>query len=323
MAIRAGRDCRGWRARWDCRRAQISKRPCFASRAKGGCCEDSSPVQLHQLRAGSPSNGATAGCWRAFIGSRSARCARRFSLSHELNSCAGCCAGNTLPQGRRCCERGVLEVIRQLQGFEAPASAWEPQILARRVAGYDPQNARSALPDGRGGLGTIVTASGDPGARRRLYRTTHWNLSKACHPERSEESRSVTSKATSFPRKRESNPSNGMERRAARRQVPVPGHGRPGGRCHDDHSRRHDRGSTQSSVSIEQLLGKFIFGNLALEARRDGGAAPAGAEMSFSPPPRWPAADGTVSPAAKKCACWRRTTPSSRKLCRTYSRTPY
>jgi ATP-dependent Lhr-like helicase len=36
-------------------------------------------------------------------------------------------------------ERGTLEVIRQLQGFEAPASAWEPQILARRIAAYDPQ----------------------------------------------------------------------------------------------------------------------------------------------------------------------------------------
>jgi ATP-dependent Lhr-like helicase len=36
-------------------------------------------------------------------------------------------------------ERGVLEVIRQLQGFEAPANAWEPHILAPRVAGYDPQ----------------------------------------------------------------------------------------------------------------------------------------------------------------------------------------
>ena len=36
-------------------------------------------------------------------------------------------------------ERGALEVIRQLQGFEAPASAWEPQILARRIAAYDPQ----------------------------------------------------------------------------------------------------------------------------------------------------------------------------------------
>jgi len=36
-------------------------------------------------------------------------------------------------------ERGVLEVIRQLQGFEAPANAWESQILAHRVADYDPQ----------------------------------------------------------------------------------------------------------------------------------------------------------------------------------------
>ncbi|MGA2075699.1 MAG: DEAD/DEAH box helicase [Terriglobia bacterium] len=36
-------------------------------------------------------------------------------------------------------ERGVLEVIRRLQGFEAPANAWESQILARRVADYDSQ----------------------------------------------------------------------------------------------------------------------------------------------------------------------------------------
>jgi len=36
-------------------------------------------------------------------------------------------------------ERGTLEVIRQLQGFEAPANAWEREILARRLAGYDPQ----------------------------------------------------------------------------------------------------------------------------------------------------------------------------------------
>ncbi len=35
--------------------------------------------------------------------------------------------------------RGVLEVIRQLQGFEAPANAWESHILAARLAGYDPQ----------------------------------------------------------------------------------------------------------------------------------------------------------------------------------------
>jgi ATP-dependent Lhr-like helicase len=36
-------------------------------------------------------------------------------------------------------ERGTLEVLRQLQGFEVPANAWERQVLARRVANYDPK----------------------------------------------------------------------------------------------------------------------------------------------------------------------------------------
>ena len=35
-------------------------------------------------------------------------------------------------------ERGILDVLRQLQGFEAPANAWESEILKRRVADYDP-----------------------------------------------------------------------------------------------------------------------------------------------------------------------------------------
>jgi ATP-dependent Lhr-like helicase len=36
-------------------------------------------------------------------------------------------------------ERGTLEVLRQLQGFEIPANAWERQVLARRVNDYDPK----------------------------------------------------------------------------------------------------------------------------------------------------------------------------------------
>jgi ATP-dependent Lhr-like helicase len=36
-------------------------------------------------------------------------------------------------------EGGLLEVIGQLAGFEAPAAAWESEILARRVAGYRPE----------------------------------------------------------------------------------------------------------------------------------------------------------------------------------------
>jgi hypothetical protein len=35
---------------------------------------------------------------------------------------------------------GVLQVIRQLQGFEIPASAWEPSVFSRRVALYSPKN---------------------------------------------------------------------------------------------------------------------------------------------------------------------------------------
>ncbi|MBI3679674.1 MAG: DEAD/DEAH box helicase [Acidobacteria bacterium] len=34
---------------------------------------------------------------------------------------------------------GLMAVIRQLEGYEAPAAAWETQVLARRVAGYAPE----------------------------------------------------------------------------------------------------------------------------------------------------------------------------------------
>jgi ATP-dependent Lhr-like helicase len=36
-------------------------------------------------------------------------------------------------------ERGTMEVLRQLQGFEIPANAWERQVLARRIVDYDPK----------------------------------------------------------------------------------------------------------------------------------------------------------------------------------------
>jgi len=36
-------------------------------------------------------------------------------------------------------ERGTLEALRQIQGFEAPANSWEPQILKRRIADFDPK----------------------------------------------------------------------------------------------------------------------------------------------------------------------------------------
>jgi ATP-dependent Lhr-like helicase len=76
-------------------------------------------------------------------------------------------------------ERGVLEVIRQLQGFEAPANAWEPHLLAPRVAGYDPQLLDQLCLTGTVGWGRLSphpatlepvasgSAAGDSPPRRR------------------------------------------------------------------------------------------------------------------------------------------------------------
>jgi ATP-dependent Lhr-like helicase len=44
-------------------------------------------------------------------------------------------ASGTQVQG----ERATLDVLRQLQGFEIPASAWERHILDRRISHYDPR----------------------------------------------------------------------------------------------------------------------------------------------------------------------------------------
>jgi ATP-dependent Lhr-like helicase len=43
---------------------------------------------------------------------------------------------HVLPDTRREGRRGVLSVVEQLQGFELAAAAWEPHVLAARVAGY-------------------------------------------------------------------------------------------------------------------------------------------------------------------------------------------
>ena len=42
------------------------------------------------------------------------------------------------PQSQLGGEEGVLEALRQLEGFEAPAIEWERTLLPARVAGADP-----------------------------------------------------------------------------------------------------------------------------------------------------------------------------------------
>jgi ATP-dependent Lhr-like helicase len=126
-------------------------------------------------------------------------------------------------------ERGLLEVIRQLQGFEAPASAWEPHILAPRVAAYDPQLLDRLCLTGAVGWGRLSPHPATLEPCEASPAPLPSDLTKACHsepirghPERSEgspqfaqgklreESRSVPLKATSFPRKRESSWSTGL-----------------------------------------------------------------------------------------------------------------
>ena len=52
-------------------------------------------------------------------------------------------------------EHGTLEVIRQLQGFEIPASSWERFVLARRVSDYDPANLDQLCLSGAVGWGRL------------------------------------------------------------------------------------------------------------------------------------------------------------------------
>jgi ATP-dependent Lhr-like helicase len=70
-------------------------------------------------------------------------------------------------------ERGLLAVLQLIQGFEAPASAWEPQLLARRVAQYDPAWLDALCLSGAVGWGrlsphpaTLEPVSADGPARR-------------------------------------------------------------------------------------------------------------------------------------------------------------
>ena len=76
-------------------------------------------------------------------------------------------------------ERATLEVLRQLEGFEIPANAWERQVLARRVADYDPKWLDQLCLTGAVGWGrlsphpaTLEASNGDQPSRRRVIPTS-------------------------------------------------------------------------------------------------------------------------------------------------------
>ena len=78
-------------------------------------------------------------------------------------------------------EQGLLEALRGLEGFEAPAAEWERSILPQRVAGYDPRWLDALCLTGAVGWGRISphaafadVASGGNGTRgpRRVVPTS-------------------------------------------------------------------------------------------------------------------------------------------------------
>jgi len=73
-------------------------------------------------------------------------------------------------------ERGTLEAIRQVQGFETPANSWERQILKSRIADYDPKVLDQLCLTGAVGWGRLsphpATLEAVTDGRRRVIPTS-------------------------------------------------------------------------------------------------------------------------------------------------------
>jgi ATP-dependent Lhr-like helicase len=73
-------------------------------------------------------------------------------------------------------ERGLLEIVRQLQGFEIPANAWERQILPARTKDYDPAHLDHLCMTGAVGWGRLsphpATLEATAGGNRRVVPTS-------------------------------------------------------------------------------------------------------------------------------------------------------
>src|SRR5208283_3686397 len=80
------------------------------------------------------------------------------------------------PQSQLSGERGLLEALRQLQGFEIPANAWEKHILAARMNNYDPSALDQLCLTGAAGWGRLsphpATLEESGEGRRRVVPTS-------------------------------------------------------------------------------------------------------------------------------------------------------
>lgn len=105
-------------------------------------------------------------------------------------------------------ERGTLEVLQQLQGFEAQANSWERQILARRIADYDPKLLDRLCLTGAVGWGRLSPHPSmleeQDSIRRRIIPTSvapiaffiredaEWMISRHTEPDQSSEPRGLS-----------------------------------------------------------------------------------------------------------------------------------
>jgi ATP-dependent Lhr-like helicase len=80
------------------------------------------------------------------------------------------------PQSQLSGERGLLEAVRQLQGFEIPANAWEKQVLSSRMNQYDPAELDQLCLTGAVGWGRLsphpATLEDSGEGRRRVVPTS-------------------------------------------------------------------------------------------------------------------------------------------------------
>ncbi|HEX6495057.1 MAG TPA: DEAD/DEAH box helicase [Acidobacteriaceae bacterium] len=80
------------------------------------------------------------------------------------------------PQTQLTGEEGVLDALRKLEGFEAPAIEWETKLLPQRVANYDPRALDTLCMAGVVGWGRIsphpAFLSPESGAPRRVIPTS-------------------------------------------------------------------------------------------------------------------------------------------------------
>ncbi len=80
------------------------------------------------------------------------------------------------PQSQLSGERGLLQALRQLQGFEIPANAWEKRVLAARMNNYDPAALDQLCLTGAVGWGRLsphpATLEDAGDSRRRVVPTS-------------------------------------------------------------------------------------------------------------------------------------------------------